>query len=440
MDSRKINVVLLGLCLALLGIIGYLIYVVRISPTASNYLVPSRIVTNTVTQIAVRKINSTNLLLEALAGRPLSWAAIESTNYATYITNLHNFSVPDETVRDIIITDVAKLYARRRAALRRTAPPYRFWQTGEDLDSGGRADPTLQGQLRELDKEQRTLIRELLGVDLQTEMAKYWNGEDDTQERLYGFLPQQKREQLKELQDRYDDLQQEIYARSKGLLLDEDQEQLKKLEKAKKAELAQILTPEEQEEYYLRNSSTANSLRYQLSGFNPNEDEFRRIFRLQKTFDDEFGMAFDTTDDTQIEVRSLAQQDAQDALNDEIKKVLGEKRYNEYQRAQDADYKALIQLADRFEMPQDVANKVYDMKLEAEKQKQRIERVPNLSEEQRQNVLAAVARETEKSIAQVLGEKTFKAYRHASGQWINNLSISSEPPAAPAPLPPEPPP
>jgi hypothetical protein len=90
-------------------------------------------------------------------------------------------------------------------------------------------------------------------------------------------------------------------------------------------------------------------------------------------------------------------------------------------------------------MPSDVANKIYDMKLEAEKQKQRIERVPNLTDEQRQNVLAAVARETEKSVSQLMGEKTFKAYRRASGQWINNLGVSSEPPTvAPAPLPPEP--
>jgi hypothetical protein len=152
MDSRKMNVVLLGLCLALLGVIGYLIYLMQISPRTSNYLVPGRIVTNTVTQIAVRKINSTNLLLEALAGRPLSWAVIESTNYATFITNLRNFNVPEETIRDIIITDVAKLYAKRRAALRRAGPPYRFWQTGEDLDSGGKTDPALQRQLRELDK------------------------------------------------------------------------------------------------------------------------------------------------------------------------------------------------------------------------------------------------------------------------------------------------
>src|SRR6266850_8414157 len=99
--------------------------------------VRTEVVTNTVTQIAVRKINATNNLLAALAGRPLNWRALESTNYVLYIENLRAFGCPEETIRDIIITDVAKLYARHRAELRRQLQPYKFWQPTDSV--GGSA-------------------------------------------------------------------------------------------------------------------------------------------------------------------------------------------------------------------------------------------------------------------------------------------------------------
>jgi len=271
-----------------------------------------------------------------------------------------------------------------------------------------------------LEKEQRALVKELLDADLEVELRKYLPS-DDREERMYGFLPAEKREKLKEIQSTYDELEQEIYARAKGLILDADQEQLKRIEKQRMEELASILSPEEFEEYELRNSDTAHTMRSQLAGFDPNEDEFRRIFRLQKTFDTQFAHAFDATDESQMEIRARAEEQAQDALNAEIKKVIGEKRFAEYERAQDADYKALVQITDRFAMPRDVATKVYDMKLEAERQKLQIETNPNLSEQQRQTALTSIIRETERSVLKELGD-VGQTYLKTGGQWIRDLS------------------
>ena len=60
-------------------------------------------------------------------------------------------------------------------------------------------------------------------MDLQTELAKYWNA-DDEQERMYGFLSPDKRDRVSQLQTKYEQLEQEIYASSKGVMLDEDRE------------------------------------------------------------------------------------------------------------------------------------------------------------------------------------------------------------------------
>jgi hypothetical protein len=438
MRPRRIAIVLLAVNLGLLGIVIYMAYLLRLGPIPSNYFTRPRVITNTVTQIAVRKINATNLLA-ALGNRPLHWSALESTNYSIYMANLRAIGCPEETLRDIILTDVAKLYAKRRSGLRSQGQPAKFWQTGDAWENGYASNPVVQKQLKELDREERALVQELLGVDYQTEIAKYFN-EDNAQERLYGFLPQEKRDRVMGLQSRFDELEQEVYGRSKGVMLEEDQEQLRQIQKQREEEMAKVMTPEEKEEYDLRNSSTANNMRTQMSGFEPSEEEFRKIFRLQKTFDNEFNQIFDSGDEAQMEIKAKAQQGAQEALNDEVKKVLGEPRFAEYQRAQDGDYKALVQITDRFEVPRDVADKVYNIKVEAERQKQRIESNPNITEEQQQRALAAIAQETERTVAQTMGP-TFKAYQKSGAQWIRNLNTMPEgtgseiPVSTPPPLP-----
>ena len=432
MNSRSTSLFLFALNLGLLGTIGYMAYVMQRNPLPSRYELNARVITNMVTQIAVRKVYPTNFLA-SLGKLPVSWNAIESTNYQTYIANLRAIDCPSETIRDIIITDVAKLYAKRRAAIRAQGQPYRFWQTGDAWENGPARDPVIRKQLQDLESEQRELVKALLGVDLQAELAKYWNA-DDEQERMYGFLSAEKRQGVVEMQAKYDELEQEVYASSKGVMLDEDQEKLKRIQKQKEAELASLLTPAEFEEYDLRNSATASALRSQMSGFQPTEEEFRKIFGLQKTFDNDFSQAFDSTDASQSVIKAKAQQDAQEALNAEVKKTLGETRYKEWLRAQDGDYKALAQVAERFELPQDTAGKVYDMKQEAERQKQKIDGNPNLTSDQRNLALAAVARETAKSVATTLGEKIFNAYQRANGQWLQSLSVSAAPPEPPQPI------
>lgn len=427
MKPRGIVLGLLAVIFALLAILGYIIFSPATVPILTRQLGGQKVITNTITQIAVRKVNATNLL-SALGNRPLSWGAIESTNYAVYIANLRSFGCPEETIRDIILTDVAKLYAKRRAALRGKDQPYKFWHAGAGWEDGYGTNPEIQRQLRELEKEQRALVKELLGVDYQMEMSKYWLDED-YEERRYGFLPQEKREKLLALQEKYDELEQELYLKTKGLMLEEDRQLLRKIQEERQEKLAQILTPEESEEYELRNSNTANNLRTQLTGFEPTEEEFREIFRLQKLLDEEVNQAFEPDDPATAQMRTQVEQESQEALKEELKKVLGEKRYAEYERAQDGDYQSLVQLTERLELPKDLAGRLYNMKQEAEKQRQRIIENANLTDEQRQAALAAIARETERSVSQAMGAKNFQTYQKSGASWIDGLTLFERAPA-----------
>ena len=440
MNSRMLSLAVLAVNL---GLAGTLVYMIANSESAGTYAAPlrTRIVTNTVTQIAVRKINATNSLLAALGNRPLSWQALESTNYPAYIQNLRAFGCPDETILDIILTDIGRLYAKRRTQLRAQVPLPKFWETG---DPSNRAlPPEIRRQIRDLDREQEALVRGLLGVDFRAELAKYWGGEDPAALSL-AFLSPEKQQSVQALQEKYAALEEDLYSRAQGLFLEDDQAELQRLHRQREAELAQVLGPKELEEYQLRHSDTAQNLRAQLSGFQPSEEEFRRIFRLQKSFDDNFGQAPDAPDEKALALRNKAQGEAADAMIEEIRKTLGPERFVEYARAQDEDYRGLMQVADRFNLPREVAGSVYEMKTAAERQKASIEANATLSEEQRGQMLAAIARATQQSVAATLGDKVYRNYQKSAGQWLanlyqvneNNLALPPEPPPSlPPPLP-----
>jgi hypothetical protein len=433
MNSRHLNLILLVLNLGLLGVVIYLIVARNDGGPAAMETSPGRVVTNTVTQIAVRKVNATNLLA-SLANRPLSWRALESTNYFVYAQNLRNFGCPEETVRDILITDLAKVYAERRLQLRAKAPPPAFWQTS---DSGAPGESTeLRAQLAELDQEQSHLVRDLLGVNLETELAKYTATAEEKGGTIVSFLPEAKRQGVLEIQNRFSAEEQAIYESSHGLLLDSDRDALRRIQKQREAELAQFLSTDEMLTYQLYNSETANNLRVQLNGFQPSQEEFVQIFQLQKTYDDQFGQTMDLSDDRAMANRARAEQSAQQALEGELKRVLGPQRFTEYQRAQDGDYRALLQIADRYQLSPDVANSVYGIKMAAEGQKLRVESNPNLNDVQRAQMLASLAQETEKNVATVLGGNLYKDYQRGPGQWLNNLYFFDEdnlPPEPPSP-------
>lgn len=434
MNARQLSLVLLALNLGLLGVVVYLVVRGR-SPGSGEVGTAGadRVVTNTVTQIAVRKINATNLLA-ALANRPLSWRMLESTNYFAYAQNLRNFGCPEETVRDIILTDVAKFYGERRRELRDKAPPPDFWRPSGHPDGKPGESPELRRQLAELDHEEDQLIADLLGVNRDAEMARYQRG-DESSGPLLSFLPEARRPAVAEVQAKYAAMEDEVYARANGLLLDSDREALRRIVKAREAELAQVLSAEELLAYQLYNSETANQLRSQLAGFNASQEEFVRVFQLQKAYDDQFGQAFDLTDPAAMSLRSKAEQAAARAMEDELKRALGPQRYAEYQRAQDGDYRTLLQIADRYQLAPDVANNVYAMKAAAEQQKLQVETSPNLTDVQRAEALSRLAQETERNVASALGGTVFKDYQNGPGQWLNNLYFFDEENLPPEPEP-----
>jgi len=348
------------------------------------------------------------------------WNQVESEDYKKYIANLRAIGCPEETIKDIIIADINKLYAPRIAALNPTPRDYKYWEARSPY--GMDYDRDKQRQQREVMKEKKNLIMELLGVDTDEETRKLY-GNIDYYERTLGFLSKDKREIVKDLQQKYSDLEQDIYRKSEGRIYPEDEAEFKKIRDARHAELAKVLTPQELEEYEVRNSNTANQMRYDLASFDASEDEVRKIFRLRDQFESEFGRAYSPLDP---EDRDTARKraEAQKKMDDELKAELGP-RYDEYQRSRDYSYQELARLSKRYDLPKDTAVKVWDMKKAAEQQASKVRVDSTLAPDQRQAALKAIRDETEKTLSDSLGQSAFKAYKRSGGYWLNSISTTA---------------
>src|SRR5258705_19366 len=138
-----------------------------------------------------------------------------------------------------------------------------------------------RAQLRRLQKQEMELLKSLFGPDVQAQMMKD-SGGTDWMEKQYGFIPKELREQVQDLDQQMNEAKQEIYAQNDGYMDQYGQVDLSKVERKYHDELAKILTPEQLLEWDLRHSDTANQLKNDLSAFDPNEDEFRALFKYKQ--------------------------------------------------------------------------------------------------------------------------------------------------------------
>ena len=342
------------------------------------------------------------------------WAQLESSDYKEYIANLRAFGVSEKVIRDIIVADVGKLYRPRFAALRPPKKPANtnFWEVRNNWYGPYRGMTADQReQMRQLQKEQRDLIKTLLGETVYEDMSKE-SGYPDWTERMFGAIPQEAREKVGEMQQRFQEAQSEIYSKADGYIDQDTQEELRAVQKKFHDELATVLTPEQVKDYELRSSDTANQMRWELSSFEPNEEEFRAIFdykQAKEDFQRDWGQ--DTPDN-----RPSAEKQKQ--VEDALVAALGADRLKEFKLMDDWAYRNLLEAG----VSKESVFKVADMKTEVETAANKIRQDKTLTGEQRTAALQAIRTETEQTLATLLGERRAKAYTGNGGWWLRNIA------------------
>ena len=343
------------------------------------------------------------------------WSEVESSDYRKYIANLRAVACPESTIKDIILTDILKLYAAQRGQFYQNGREFKFWETDEKRKLNAKQLEQREKQLAVIDKEIPSVLRELLGINYEREMNKYFVDTNEDERRL-NFLPEDKRSQLLALRDKIEGMRERVLEAANGNPSAADLEALQKIEEQRKAELGKLLSGSELAEFELRMSGTADQLRADLIGFNPSESEFREIFELQKAVEEKF--AFANASDEAVQKEKAA---AQKEIQEEIKRQLGDARYADYVKAQIPDYRDACVFTEVYELPTSTAQALFEIKQIAEAEKQNLLANSTLQEQDRLEALQAIQAETEKTLRATLGPKIFSNYSQGTGKWVQNL-------------------
>jgi hypothetical protein len=159
------------------------------------------------------------------------------------------------------------------------------------------------------------------------------------------FLSTEKRDALRRITQDYDEMMAAVP--SGGIQLASDKEKLRRvagheqarrrltlpalLKAERERDIAALLTPDEQLAYEMRTSSTAGMVRARYGEGIETEDDFRKIYALQKAFDDKYpldAMNGRVTPDTMKQ-----RNDAQRQLQDDTRTALGKDKYAALRRA-----------------------------------------------------------------------------------------------------------
>ncbi len=341
-----------------------------------------------------------------------TWESVESPDYKEYIANLRSVGCPDETIRDIIIADVNKLYDAKKKQIRSTGKKFEFWKGGNPMAMLTGDSETSQ-KIRELEEEKNGVLRALgIEPDYKMAAAQLINPLDN----ILDFLPDDKKGAIVKL---LTDMQTKITKSMEGGG-QPDPVEIAKAQKDMEAAVKQLLTPEEALDFDLRMSMTANMMRMQVAGWDPGQEEFLDVFKLRKAFDDEFSPM---TRANESEDERKRREAAEKQLKEQIKQSLGPERYQDYELSQDWQFQQTLQNLKRADLGVTEAKMVMDMKKLAEEQAKTLRSDKNLSNEDRTAALAAIQTETEASLKRALGDKGWEQYnRGYNASWLKNLA------------------
>lgn len=310
------------------------------------------------------------------------WSEIESADYVQYIANLRAAGCPEQTIRDLILADLNQLYAPRAQAIWKPRE-LAYWQKSRNEKPG----PDQIKQLTALDQEKLGFLKNLLGFQPnQQEMI------DTIYLQLFGneqqllFLPETRREAAMTALTEADLERKEARLRDEAPGSDPERALFDDKLKA----LAKVLSPEELDEYRLRNSPKAQWLRTEVDYFGCTPSEFKALLDLrnQKLGTSSQDLAVD---------RATAIADVQ--------KLFGDDRAKEFERVSDFNYQNARRAAERAGVSAELADQAGQITLDAQAQANQIAGDATLAVDERKRQVQVLRTQTEAQLNEVLGEK-----------------------------------
>jgi hypothetical protein len=333
------------------------------------------------TQIVLRRLHFT-------------WAEVESDDYPTYIANLRRIGCPEKTIRDIIVADVGELYADRMTK-EVVLPEQQWWK----------ADPQLDGiqaaadQIHALEAEKNALLTQLLGPGWNSSRAGP-AGAPVMDGPVLGQLSPDAKAQVYQIEAT---MRRDINAYLTQMAQEKkasDPAEVARIRQTARDSLARVLTPQQLEEYQLRYSVEAETMRQQLRGFGADAAEFRKIFEARDSFDQQLAQLSGTDPGTQ-----QRRQDLERMREESLKQALGPERYPLYQLTQNPLFRDAQAKAEQNGGSAENVLPIFEINQAAQAEIQRIETDPALSDQDRLAALQMVQNQQQSSIRKLLGKE-----------------------------------
>jgi hypothetical protein len=389
MRGRVLLWVSLGLNIALA------VMLVRLSPPETERTVPL-----TAQPTDAIKTLKTNTVIRR---QNFTWDEIESADFPTYIANLRAIGCPEATIRDIIVADVNQLFARRRA-MEVVSAEQQWWRSEPDPE----VTQTASEKLETLETERRTLLSALLGPDWESSYYPYPAHPEapPLDGPILGALPPKTKQAIRDIESRAAERQQTYLDSLQKEGKQPDAAELARIRQQTRAELSEALNPEQLEEYLLRYSNHASSLRAELHGLANTPDQFRTLFRLTDPIDQQLQL-LSNTNDVAIATR---RRELEKERNQAIQQMLGTDDYKQYKLMQDSLYREVQLVAQQAGMPSDKIVPLYEISRAIEQERQRIRDDETLSDEQKEQALQTVQAAQRNSWRKLLGDAVYQRY------------------------------
>jgi hypothetical protein len=342
-----------------------------------------------------------------------TWDQVQSTNYAILIKNLRAIGCPEQTIRDIVTTDIDRIYAQRRL-IEVVYPNYQWWKSTPDPILAEAA----QDKVRSLETERRQLLTSLLGAGWETESKESIaaRGGVTLTGPILGDLPAETKKAVLAIaaaaQLKIEAYQEE--QRLQGSTI--DPMEMVRLREEPLVRLAPVLGPEAYEEYVLRYSPAAQQLREMMRTLNPTPDLFRELYSALSAIIGQPAYFYAGSDP------DLTRQQQQLAAQSEavIKATLGADVYASYQLNQDPVYRAAQATVQQLNLPANVLQPIYQINIATQAEMDRIRNDDTLSNDEKVEALAQTQVQEQQSLQQLLGPDAF--LRWLQGQGQNNPS------------------
>lgn len=332
-------------------------------------------------------------------------SALAPDDYTGLAARLASAGVPPHLATMTVYAAIKEHFESRRLQLALRADPAGF--TRNPISHATSESAEIQAARRALDREEQQTLLEHVGDDRVLSR--------DRMRSLSGSLPAEKAQQLLKIVSDYRQMEAQVYLENPDRGAPATRERVALLQKEQRADIERLLTPQELLEHDLRHSALGGQIRNRIGLFPVSEAEFRALFSAFQTAE--------AAADAAGVPRRARDRDA--VFEPEFRRVLGEARYADLQRAREAEaervraFTAALTLTRKFNLPSTAPNDLLVIQAEFRPLVAALQAAHDATPAQRAAQIAHLKEEAARKIAALLGNDALAAYRTTSGQWLS---------------------